>query len=196
MAYRTMLLLVELKVVEFHSKFVQQVLKYRDDLLSFQESGRLLRGEIQPYLLCTSASRTQKEIALSDGIICLDYDPEQVLQYFYTNLRPIAHLAKLKPIDIGIWNLHLLHDFIYLLKQTSSVAKLRQLVSGSQRTLYNKIKFAKELRLIEWLPNQDTISLTALGREYVKCRDEILPERLSDAQIELLRRFLSIRWNF
>ena|SRR3989338_6829890 len=91
---------------------------------------------------------------------------------------------------IGIWNLHLVHEFIYFLEQTNSVIRLRELVGGSQKTLYNKIRFAFELRLINWVPNQDDISLTNLGKQYVERKDKTLPERLSEEQAELLRKFV------
>lgn len=190
LACQTNLLLVELKVVAFQNNFIKQVLDYKHDLLAYQESGKLLRGEVRPYLLCVNANETQKKTAASSGVICLDYNPEQVLQHFYMTLRPIAYFVEVKPIDIGIWNLHLVHDFIYLLEETNSVSQLRKLVAYSQKTLYNKIKFASELRLIEWSPNNDAISLSSLGREYVNQKDSILPNRLSLAQIELLRKLV------
>jgi len=190
LAYQTRLLLVELKVVAFRQEFVRQVLNYKSDLLTYQASGKLLRGDIQPYLLCTSASETQRRTSATSGVMCFDYNPEHILQYFYQNLRPIAFFAEIKPIDIGIWNLHLIHDFIYLLEKVKSVSQLRSLVKGSSKTLYNKIKFANELRLIEWAPNQDSISLSKLGRAYVERKDNNLPGRLSDAQIELLRKLV------
>jgi len=190
LAYQTRLLLVELKVVAFRQEFVRQVLNYKSDLLTYQASGKLLRGDIQPYLLCTSASETQRRTSATSGVMCFDYNPEHILQYFYQNLRPIAFFAEIKPIDIGIWNLHLIHDFIYLLEKVKNVSQLRSLVKGSSKTLYNKIKFANELRLIEWAPNQDSISLSKLGRAYVERKDNNLPGRLSDAQIELLRKLV------
>lgn len=190
LTYQTKLLLVELKVVAFRQEFIKQVLNYKNDLLTYQANGKLLRGDIQPYLLCTSVSETQKKVAATDNVMCLDYNPEQVLQYFYQHLRPIAFFSEVKPIDIGIWNLHLVHDFIYLLEEVQSVDQLRQLVKGSSKTLYNKIKFANELRLIEWKPNQDLIRLSEIGREYAKQKDINLPGRLSALQIEILRKIV------
>jgi hypothetical protein len=189
-AYQTKLLLIELKVVPFQQKFIKQVLDYKSDLISYQEQGKLLRGEVLPYLLCPSISEEQRKAAAAIGIICTNYEPEEVLQFFYQNFKPIASFTEVKPIDIGIWNLHLVHNFIYLLADTNSVSRLQQLVGGSPRTLYNKIKFASEIRLINWKPNRDAISLSDFGREYVERRDNILPQRLSEAQIELLRRFV------
>ena len=189
-AYQTKLLLIELKVVEFKRDFLDQVLNYKNDLLEHQERGKLLQGNIESYLLCTEATSSEKSLAEKRGVNLTEYDPQEVLGFFYKNFKPIAFFTKTKPIDIGIWNLHLVHEFIYLLEQTNSVIRLRELVGGSQKTLYNKIKFAFELRLINWLPNQDNISLTDFGKQYVERKDKILSQRISEEQAELLRKFV------
>jgi len=188
-AYRSILLLVELKIGTFNRSFLEQVLRYKNDLSQFQANGKLLKGEIQPYLLCTFATDHQSKTAIESGVTCVIYDPRDVLQYFFENLRPIASFVDIKPIDIGIWNIHLIHDFIYLLEKTDSVSKLQSIVTGSPKTLYNKIKFACELRLVNWEPNHDVIILTSLGQEYVKQKDDLFPSRLSEAQAELLKTF-------
>jgi hypothetical protein len=189
-AYQAKLILIELKVTTFHRNFIKQILDYKSDLLAYQQSGRIKKGQIQPYLLCTSTTESQKKLASDNGVFCTDYHPEHVLQFFYENLRPIAFFTGIKPIDIGIWNLHLIHELLYLLKKTKSVKVLRQLVRNSQRTLYNKIKFANELRLIEWMPNSDSIALSKFGHEYVDRKDKIFPEGLSEAQSDLMRKFV------
>jgi hypothetical protein len=186
--YKSNFLLVELKAVGFQRKFVKQVLDYKNDLIQFQNDGRLLRGDIQPYLLCPSIKREEKKFGLSEGVTCLDYSPEEILRYFYQNVRPIASFVEIKPIDIGIWNLHLINEFIYQLGQTNSVKELQSMIGGSKKTLYNKIRFANELRLIDWEPNGDSIVLSPLGRRYVKARDESYGEKLSEEQVELLKR--------
>jgi hypothetical protein len=189
-AYQAKLLLIELKITSFHRNFIKQILDYKSDLLTYQQSGRIKKGQIQPYLLCTSTTESQKKLASDNGVFCTDYHPEQVLQFFYENLRPIAFFSGIKPIDIGIWNIHLIHELLYLLEKTKSVKLLRQLVRNSQRTLYNKIEFANELRLIEWKPNSDSIALSKFGHEYADRKDKIFPEGLSEAQSDLMRKFV------
>src|SRR5438067_8922634 len=72
-AHKTNLLLVELKVVPFHARFVRQVLQYRIDLINLQTSGKLVRGDVLPYLLCPSASDEHKSFAAKNGVVCADY---------------------------------------------------------------------------------------------------------------------------
>jgi hypothetical protein len=189
-AHKTKLLLLELKVSAFQKKFIQQVLEYKQDLLNFQNTGRLLQGEIEPYLLCPSLNNLQRKLGLNEGVICFDYKPEEILNYFYQNLRPIASFVEIKPMDIGIWNLHLIHKFIYELNETSSVKALQSKVEGSKKTLYNKLKFANELRLIDWMPNKDHITLSELGKRYVDARDNNFQDRLSERQANILKTFV------
>ncbi len=189
-AYQASLLLIELKVVGLQQKFIEQVSNYRNDLIAFQNNGKLIQGNLQTYLVCPAISNSLKTQANKENIFCVEYSPEDVLKYFYTNLKPIASLAEKKPIDIGIWNLHLIHEFIYFLEQTNSIKELQNLVGGSSKTLYNKIKFANELRLINWKPNKDEISLSALGVEYVKLKDIFFPLRLSESQADWLKNFV------
>ncbi len=189
-AFKTKFLLIELKVTSFNKKHIQQVLQYKQDLIDFQKSGKLLQCEIQPYLLCTSINENQKKVGIQEGVVCLDYNPEEILKYFYQNLRPIASFVEIKPIDIGIWNLHLINKVIYELKGTNSVKELQNIVKDSKKTLYNKIKFAGELRLINWVPNSDVISLSDLGEKYYEARDFNYMDRLSDRQAELIKYFV------
>lgn len=188
--YRSNFLLIELKAIPFQRKFIRQILDYKNDLVGFQNDGKLLRGEIQPFLLCPSIRNSDKQFGRGEGVSCVDYSPEEVLKYFYQNIRPIASFVEIKPIDIGIWNLHLINKFIYELQQTASVKALHGIVGGSKKTLYNKIKFASELRLIDWEPNADTIALSSLGKKYVGARDESYGERLSEEQVHVVKRFV------
>lgn len=189
--YHTELLLLELKVVPFKRQFIEQLYAYRNDLLKMQEDGDLIQGRICTYLLVTEDGRTRRETRDVNDVKCVVYDPAEVLNYFYKNMKPIALFTETKPIDIGIWNIHLIHDFLYAVEDgVNSVKILRERIGRSPRTLYNKIKFAHELRLIDWFPNKDVISLTPLGREYCRGKDIVLPSRLSESQAVLIRSFV------
>ena len=142
-------------------------------------------------MLVTEDRPIRQEFREIDDVKCVIYDPAEVLNYFYKNMKPIALFTETKPIDIGIWNIHLIHELIYSIESgITSVKELRKHLGGSPRTLYNKIKFTNELKLIDWSPNEDTIILTNLGIEYCNCKDPVLPVRLSESQATLIRSFV------
>ena len=190
-AHQNYLLLLELKVGTFQKKFVRQVLEYKSDLTNLQAKGKLINGEIKPFLLLPSISHTDIKTSQNEGVICLPYNPEDVLNYFYSEqLRPVTSFSEMKPIDLGVWNLHLINKFIYHLENTSSVQELQVIIEGSKKTLYNKIKFASELNLIYWKPNKDNITLSDLGASYVAAKDNDLYDGLSEEQVRIIKKFV------
>lgn len=190
-SYQKDIFLIELKVGTFQKKFIQQVLNYKSELHYLQMQGKLIMGNIQPFLLLPKISEANRKRAECEGVICEEFDPERVLEYFYSEkLRPISSFVEIKPIDIGIWNIHLIHKFIYKIKETNSVKQLQILVTGSKKTLYNKVRFANELGLINWLPNNDYIALSKLGEKYVASKDEYFESSLSEQQAKLLKEYV------
>jgi hypothetical protein len=187
-AYQKDLFLIELKVATFQNKFVQQVLNYRNDLQLFQKPGKLIQGYIQPFLLLPEISISNKRIAETKGVLCEEYNPETVLKYFYSEkLRPITSFVENKPIDIGIWNIHLINKFIYFVEKINSIKELQTEVGGSPKSLYNKIKFASELGLLIWNSKNDYVALSELGKKYVFTKDDYFKDTLSEEQAKLLR---------
>jgi len=169
-------------------KFVQQVISYRNDLLLFQKQGKLVQGYIQPFLLLPDFNNSNKKIAESEGVLCEQYNPETILKYFYSEkLRPITSFVENKPIDIGIWNIHLIHKFIYFVDKINSIKELQNIVGGSPKSLYNKIKFADELGLLIWNSKNDYIALSELGKKYICAKDDYFKDTLSEEQAKLLR---------
>jgi hypothetical protein len=190
-AYNTELLLVELKITSFHAKFIPQILNYKNDLLNFQQEGKLIKGDIIPFLILPRIDKNNLRTVEKNGIRCYEYNPEDILKYFYSEkLKPITSFIELKPIDVGIWNIHLINKFIFELQDTNSVKELQDRYNGASKTLYNKIKFASELGLVIWMPNRDYIELSELGKEYVMSADKRFLMRLSDTQINLLRNYV------
>lgn len=194
MLFSTMsqLILIELKVSSFQKQFIQQTLDYKHDLQTFQADGKLFDGEIIPYILIPHVTDFNRKLIKSKGIVCVTYNPEIVLDNFFNDLKTksIASFVEKKPIDIGIWNIHLINKFIYELEHTNSLADLQIIVGGSKKTLYNKIKFSYELGLVQSVAKTDIIQLTELGKEYIKYKDTIFSDRLSDKQTELLRKYV------
>jgi hypothetical protein len=187
-AYQKDLFLIELKVASFQKKFVRQVINYRDDLLLFQQQGKLIQGHIQPFLLLPEMTNSNKKTAENEGVMCEQYNPETILKYFYSEkLRPITSFVENKPIDIGIWNIHLIHKFIYFVDEINSIKGLQNEIGGARKSLYNKIKFAEELGLLIWNPRNDYIALSGLGKKYIAAKDDYFKDTLSEEQAKLLR---------
>ena len=188
--HRNNLILVELKAVKFQRAFLRQILDYRDDLIKYQDQGQLLQGEIRPYLLCPETTSSAESAARNSGVVLSRYDPLSVLENFYKNFKPVAFFTGVKPVDLGIWNLHLINKFIRFVPEAKTVARLLQIVGGSGKTLFNKIKFASEMRLVNWKPNGSDIALTDLGRDYVAAEESGFAGRLSEKQADVLRRLV------
>jgi hypothetical protein len=154
----------------------------------FQQQGKLVQGYIQPFLLLPEINKSNKKTVEAEGILCEEYNPETVLKYFYSEkLRPITSFVENKPIDIGIWNIHLINKFIYHLDKIKSIKELQIEVAGSPKSLYNKIKFADELGLLIWNSKNDYIALSEIGKKYIFAKDDYFKDTLSEEQAKILR---------
>jgi hypothetical protein len=172
-SYQKDLFLIELKVVAFRKKFIQQIIEYKMDLQQLQKHGKLIQGDIQAFLLLPKINSANKKDAHAQGVICSEYEPELILNYFYSEkLRPITSFVENKPIDIGIWNIYLINKFIYFLDDTNSIKELQNIVGDSPKSLYNKIKFAYELDLLSWPSRDNYVSLSEIGKQYVAAKDD------------------------
>ena len=186
--YQKYLFLIELKVATFQKKYINQVLEYKKDLQKFQLQGKLVGGDIVPYLLMPYTSNNNRSEIEAHGVLLQEYNPEDLLNFFYSErLRPITTFSELKPVDVGIWNIHLINKFIFKLTLTNSIRELQQIVGGSSKTLYNKIRFANELGLLNWSKNGDYIALSRLGEQYVATKDRSFDDTLSEDQAKLLK---------
>lgn len=67
---------------------------------------------------------------------------------------------------------------------------MQSLVGGSPKTLYNKIRFANELGLVNWSKNGDYIALTKLGEQYVSAKDKYLEDTLSENQVKIIKDYV------
>lgn len=189
--YQQYLFLIELKVATFQKRFITQVLDYKKDLHKMQQQGKLIGGEIVPCLLMPKATKNGREEIESHHILLQEYNPEDILNYFYSeHLKPVTSFSELKPIDIGIWNIHLINKIIYHIKETNSIKELLEIVGGSSKTLYNKIRFANELGLLDWSKKGDYITLTQLGEKFVAAKDDCLEQALSEDQAKQLKNYV------
>ena len=148
----------------------------------------MLKGEIRPYLLIPDGKQPPSFAPKPAQPVCVRYDPAQVLRYFYDNFKPVAMFTQRRAVDVGIWNIHLIHNLLYALEGSPvRTDNLAPRIGCAARTLYNKIKFAGELRFVHWTPHSKVVTLTDAGREYCKRKDPVFPSHMSEEQASFLR---------
>ncbi|MEW6356228.1 MAG: hypothetical protein AB1696_07890 [Planctomycetota bacterium] len=183
------LLLIELKVEPFRSQFIQQVKGYLNDLHQLQASDRLINIPIEAYLLCPSFGPREMDECQKEQIFPAEYSPERVLTAFFQQLRTVASFVAIKPSDHGVWNIHLTHRALYLLRDASDPKAIAKTTGLSSKTVGNHFRLCEELGLMRTIKGRHY--LTDLGIRYVAGRDPSYPDRyLSEEQAALLRDFI------
>lgn len=183
------LVLLELKVEPFKDEFIEQVRKYIKDLTDLQQKSLLIEAPIEPYLLCTFISPSQKNRCQANGIVAVEYSPDNVLLAFFQRLRPIANFITIKPSDHGLWNIHLINKTIYCLASHSEISSIAANLGKSPKTVSNQLRFGEELCLVKSLKSR--YYLTDLGNKFILSRDKAYPEDyLSEEQAGVIRDFI------
>lgn len=183
------LVLVELKVEPFEDDFIGQLGQYVKDLADLQQKGLLIEAPIKAYLLCPVISHNQKEKCQENGILAVQYSPDEVLAAFFQRLRPIVNFITIKPSDHGLWNIHLINKTIYTLASLSQVSSIAAHLGKSPKTVSNQLRFAEELCLVTSLKSR--YYLTDLGNKFVLSKDKGYPDDyLSEQQAAMIRDFI------
>ncbi|MEO0249137.1 MAG: hypothetical protein ABIN58_06245 [candidate division WOR-3 bacterium] len=129
------LLLVEVKVKPFASEYIHQVKAYIEDLIALQKNDLLINGAIAAYLLCPKISTKQKHVCLQDGIVPIEYSPEEVLERFFAQLKAVSHFVTIRPSDQGLWSIHLINRALCTLPQVSDKQELAESLGLSIKTV-------------------------------------------------------------
>ena len=183
------LTLVELKVEEATPEFVAQIQRYLKDLKGLQAQAKLVAAPIDPVLLCPAFRRDAIRACAAAGVQALTYSPEDVLAEFFRSMRPLAELIELRPTDLGLWSIHLVHRALYELSSAKTAKAIAPRIGLSDKTVANHLRLALQLKLVEREGNR--FGLSDLGREYVDARDlDMPPAHLSEAQAAVLRGFI------
>lgn len=183
------LLLLELKVENFKREFIGQVVAYRSDLSSLQTSGMLLGGLIETFLLCPMFTSGDLNLCKSHNIIAIEYSPAEVLQEFFAHLKTSSPFFTLKPVDSGLWNIHLINRVIYALVETSDIGEVAAETDLSIRTVGNHLRFAEQLHLVR--RDSKKVFLTTLGKQYVINRNQSLStDIVTDEQAKIIQDFI------
>jgi len=183
---RRRIFLIELKVEPYKSAFLRQLDGYRQDLIALQEADQLVQGTIEPVLLVTAALDSAYAECEACGVTLREYSPTTILAGFYDHMAAQVSFLSVRPIDLGVWNIHLINRVLYGLTRHSTINELAAHLQIAWKTIRNHLQFATELGLVRQLNRR--YSLADLGAEYVQARDPLLPEdAVSEEQLRILR---------
>src|SRR4030067_8467 len=116
---------------------------------------------------------------------------EGIVAKYYDKVASIANFMKIRPVDLGVFNIGLinrvmkgLENGLMILKEISEFSQL------SGRSVTHHLKFAIELGLVTQRKNR--YYLTDLGLNYIALKDESLTrDELSVDQAMLLRNYIA-----
>ena len=183
------LTLVELKVEDAKPEFVAQVQHYIEDLEHLQAQARLVSVPISPVLLCPTFRRDAVRACNKAGVRAATYSPNEVLEEFFRSLRPLADMIALRPTDLGLWNIHLIHRALYELESASTARAIAPRIGLSDKTVANHLRLALQLKLVE--RSRGRFKLSGLGLEYANARNpDMPPSHMTEAQAAVLRSFI------
>lgn len=183
------LLLLELKAVRSETKFCDQVIDYRNEIISLQPENEFPNLPVKAFLICPDFLDSHKEYCLKNNVIPVQFSPYEVLKNFYFKVKAISRLINLKPSNHGLWNLNLLNRIIYSIQGEVSLPDLTKSTKLSKSTVGSYLKLSTELGLTKIKP---IVSLSELGYQYVKNRDIKKPiDFISDAQTDVLKNYIT-----
>ncbi len=185
------IVLVELKTEPFHLDHLQQILNYKEKLEGLQQERQLIAGTIVPILLVTGFSRTDADACHQMGVRVCSYSPLQVLTKYYDRLASVANFMRVRPKDLGVFNIGLINRVIGGLENgLTTVAELSVSTQLSGKSMAHHLEFACEFGLVT--RRRDRFFLTDLGLEYASYKDTMLTDTdLSSEQATLLRSHIA-----
>ncbi len=183
------LFLIELKVEPFNRKFADQIVGYKNDLIELQNDNNLVQGDIHAILLVTKFYSGDDGICADRDVRLISYDPEEVLRAFYDRMTGVSGFLTIRPIDLGVWHIHVINRALYLLPDHNTIEGLSQAIGIAANTVRNHLRFGALLGIVR--KYRKKYFLTDLGISYVGLRDPSLSlYKISNAQIDLLRRYI------
>lgn len=185
------LCLVELKVVKYSDDFLLQTVEYKDELISLQQKGELISGNINSFLLVTEATQKQIQLSKQNNVELIVFKPIDVLTDYYNNLSSVAPFLNIKPNDYGVMNIGKINLTLYeLSKGLNTENQIAPKIKLSKKSIHHHLKLGMEFGLVR--KRKEVYSLSDLGDKYISnFRDDALKERLSINQIELLKKHIA-----
>jgi hypothetical protein len=189
--YQDQILLVELKAGPFQPEHVDQILIYRNELERLQQDKNLISGVITPIILVTAFREADLEACTKNGVRLHRYSPAEVLTKYYERLSSVASFMRLRPVDLGVFNIALINRVMQALENgLINQKEICEFSKLSAKSVANHLRFAGELGLAA--RRDKRYYLTDLGLKYVSLREESVPgDALSDEQATLLREYIA-----
>lgn len=185
----TKLFLIELKVEKLNKEFIDQVINYREDLLKFQQDGKLINTDIDSFLFLTSYTLEDELIAKSLKITLKKYSPSEILETFFRKLSALSSFLTVRPMDYGVWNIHLINRALSFLTETKKIEETAKQIGISRNSVRNQLRLAEQLGLVYKLKNE--FYLTEIGWEYIRDIGKIEGDyTLTNNQVEIIRDFI------
>jgi DNA-binding transcriptional ArsR family regulator len=183
--------LIELKADSFQREHIKQILTYKEELKKLQQEKNLIGGEIIPVLLVTNFKKQDLKICEENGIRLYQYSPIDILTKYYDKVASIAKFMKIRPVDLGVFNIGLINRVMKGLENGfTTVKEIADFCHLSIRSVTHHLKFSIELGLITQRKNR--YYLTDLGLNYLSLGDESLTrDELSEEQAMLLREHIA-----
>jgi len=182
------LLLLELKVVDFHEEMLDQVGAYLQDLRGLQKERKLIEGSIRSVLLVTGSSNADLVRCKDASVLLVTYDPAFVLSTYYENFRELSYFLTIRSGDFGVVRLGLLKWTLHLLSQGKSIREICAIEGRSAKTISNRLSVARHLGLV--VKHKDAYFLSDYGNAVAQMSGPELDDRFNQDQIESLSDFV------
>jgi hypothetical protein len=185
--HKNELILIELKVVNFHKAIISQINNYYYDLIDLQEQNKLIKCNISKIIIVTDANTKDYKNCEKNDIKLIIYKPENILLKFYENFKELSTFLKIQSADYGMVRLGLMNHTLQLLGDGFTLEEICEKEKRSQKTIRNRISVAILLNLV--VKFKHDFFLTDLGNEFVQLSTDI-DDRLNESQIDLLSEFI------
>ena len=182
--------LVELKATMFLESHLRQILDYREDLRGLQKSGDLLEGEIESFLFVVQATERNIKAAATAGVRVVIYDPEKIMNAYFTRMASLSPFLQVKPKDHGTYSIRrMLRPLSQLSAGATKMDTIARKTSLRLPTVRHLLEGGKDFGLVR--SKNQNFFLTDMGEEFVGAGGEESADSLSARQIEILKSFVA-----
>jgi len=183
------LLLIELKVVQFHDEIIRQVNQYSEDVKELQKQRKLVGSKLRKIVLVTDAKAEDYDKCEYQSIQLITYKPESVLSRYYENFKERSRFLEIRSGDYGVVRLGLLKPTLRLLAVGKNLEEICHAEGKSAKTIRNRLAVASRLNLVVKFRQEHF--LTDFGAQWLEEDPAAANDRLDDEQVRLLASFVT-----